>query len=71
MDWRYVKDHGYILVIVDEESSWIEVFPGGNRTSQTVKMYLSQIFARIEIPKMLVSDSRPKIVSGDLKQWCE
>ena len=71
MDWGYVKDQGNILVIVDAESSWIEAFPAGNRTSQTVKVYLSQIFARFGIPRALVSDNGPEFVSSDLKQWCE
>ena len=71
MDWGYVKDHGNILVIVDAGSGWIEAFPAGNRTSETVKIYLSQIFARFGIPKTLVSDNGPEFVSGDLKQWCE
>ena len=71
MDWGYVKDQGNILVIVEAGSGWIEAFPAGNRTSETVKIYLSQIFARFGIPKTLVSDNGPEFVSGDLKQWCE
>ena len=71
MDWGNVKDQGNILVIVDAGSGWIEVFPAGNRTSETVKISPSQIFARFGIPKTLVSDNGPEIVSGDLKQWCE
>ena len=71
MDWRYVKDQVNILVIVDADSGWIEAFPAGNRTSETVKIYLSQIFARFRIPKTLVSDNGPEFVSGDLKQCCE
>ena len=71
MDWGYVEDQGNILVIVDVGSGWIEAFPAGNRTSQTVKVYLSQIFARFGIPRTLVSDNGPEFVSSDLKQWCE
>ena len=71
MDWGYVKDQGNILVIIDAGSGWIEAFPVGNRTSETVKIYLSQIFASFGIPKILVSDNGPEFVSGDLKQWCE
>ena len=71
MDWGYVKDQGNILVIVDAGSCWIEAFPAGNRTSETVKIYLSQIFARCGIPKTLVSDNGPEFVSGHLKEWCE
>ena len=71
MDWGYVKDQDIILVIVEAGSGWIEAFPAGNRTSQTVKLYLSQIFARLGIPRILVSDNGPEFVSSDLKQWCE
>ena len=71
MDWGYVKEQGNILVIVDAGSGSIEAFPAGNRTSETLKIYLSQIFARFGIPKTLVSDNGPEFVSGDLKQWCE
>ena len=71
MNWGYVKNQGDILVIVDADSRWIESFHAGNRTSETVKVYLSQIFARFGIPKTLVSDNGPEFVSGDLNQWWE
>ena len=71
MDWGYFKDQGNILLTVDAGSGWIEAFPAGNRTSETVKVYLSQIFARLGRPKTEVSDNGPKIVGGDLKQWSE
>ena len=67
----HVKVQGNFLVIVDAGSDSIEVFPTGNRTSETVKIYLSQIFARFGIQKTLVSDIGPEFVSGDLKDWCE
>ena len=70
-DWGYVKDQGNILVIANAGSSWIEAFPAGNRTSQTVKVHLSQIFARFGIPRIFVSDNGPEFVSRDLKQWCD
>ena len=71
IDWGYAKDQGNILVIVDAGSCWIEAFPAGNRTSQTVKVHLSQIFARFGIPRILVSDNGSEFVSSDLKQWGE
>ena len=71
INWGYVDDQGNILVIVDAGSGWIEAFPAGNRTSEIIKVYLSQIFARFGIPKTIVSDNGPEFVSGDLKQWCE
>ena len=45
MGWGFVKDLGNILIIGDAGSGWIEAIPAGNRTSETVKIYLSQIFA--------------------------
>ena len=71
MDCGYVKVQGNYFVIVDAASGWIEAFPAGNRISETVKIYLSQIFARFGIPVTLVSDRGPEFVSGDLKQWCD
>ena len=56
---------------MDAGSGWIKAFPAENRTSQTVKVHLSQIFARFEIPIILVSDNGPEFVSSDLKQWFE
>ena len=53
MDLGYDKDQGKILVVVDAGSGWIERFPAGNRTSETVKAYLSQIIARFGKPKNL------------------
>ena len=41
MDWGNAKDQGNILVIMDVGSGWIETFPAGKRTSQTVKVHLS------------------------------
>ena len=52
MDWGYVKDQGHILVIVDAGSGWIEAFPAVNRTSETVKIYLSQILQDSEYQKL-------------------
>ena len=71
MDWGYVIDQGNILVILDAGSSRIEAFPAGNRTSHSVKVHLSQIFARFGIPRKLVEENGPEFVSSDLKQWCE
>ena len=71
MDWVYVNDQGNISVILDAGSGWIEAFPAGNRTSQTVKVHLSQIFASFGIPRIFVSDNRPEFVTSDLKQGCE
>ena len=51
MDCGYVMDQGKILVIVDAGSGWIEAFLAGNRTSETVKIYISLFFARLRIPK--------------------
>ena len=67
----YVKDPGNISVIVDAGSDWIEAFHAGNRTSETVKVNLSQMFARFGITKTLASNIGPENVGGDLKQWCE
>ena len=48
----YAKDQGTILVIFDAGLGWTEAFPAGNRTSETVKVYLSQICSRFGISKI-------------------
>ena len=47
MYWYYVKDQGNILLFLDRGFGWAEAFLLG--TSETVKSYLSQIFARFGI----------------------
>ena len=71
MDWGYVKNQGNVLVIVERGSGWLEVFPSGNRTLETVKTYHNQIFARVGTPKILVSDNGLDFASDDLKHWFE
>ena len=68
MDWGCVKDQSNISVIVDAGSGWIEAFPAGNLTTESVKVYLSQIFTRFRIPKTLVSNNCHEFVIVDLKQ---
>ena len=65
MNWGYAKHQGKILVVVDAGSGWIEGFPTGNRTSETVKGCLSQFFQSFGIPETIVSDTGPEIVGGD------
>ena len=57
MNWGYVEDQGNILVIVDAGSGVIKTFHVRNRTSETVKVCISQIFAMFGIPKTLISDN--------------
>ena len=71
MDWGYLKDQDKILITLDAGFGWIEAFPAGNRTLETVKIYHSQIFVRIGKEITLVSDNGPEFVIGHLKQWCE
>ena len=65
MDLGYVKHRGNILVIFDAGSGWIEDFPAEKKTSESVKVYLSQFFTRFEIPKNLAPDNGLEFVSGD------
>ena len=43
VDREYFKDQSKLML--EESSCWIEAFSAGNRTSGTVKVNLSQIFA--------------------------
>ena len=71
MDGCFFNDQGHILVNFDAGSGWTEAFPAGNRILELNKVYLSQIFARLGITKILVSGNGPVFVTGDLKRWCE
>ena len=51
IDWTFVRDQGNIFVIADAGSDRIEDFLAGKRTSETVKVYLTQIFARFRNTK--------------------
>ena len=50
VDLDYVKDQDKILVTVNAGSSLIEAFPTGNRSSETLNVYLNKIFATFGIP---------------------
>ena len=77
MDWGFVKDESNMLVTVEADSRWIEAFRAENGTSETVKLYLSKIFAQFGIPKTILSDDVPEFVvtlnSGvnhwELRKW--
>ena len=44
-------------LFVDSGSDWVEVFPVVDETSETVKVYLSQLFARFGIGNNLVTEN--------------
>ena len=46
---RLHQDDSNVFVIEGTGLGWIEAFPAGYRTSQTMKIYTSQIFARFGI----------------------
>ena len=57
----YLKYQGDVLVNVDSYSGLIEVFQSGNKTSETFKIFCSQISAILE--KMVFKNCR-QIVNG-------
>ena len=65
MDRSYFNDHGNILVIVDEESGSIEVFPAANRTSQTMENVLESNLCKIWDTENFCIRQRSRVC----KQW--
>ncbi|XP_029646925.1 uncharacterized protein K02A2.6-like [Octopus sinensis] len=67
MGWAYVPNISNILVIVDACSTWIEAFLCPNRSAETVKSKLLEVFARFGVPTDLVSDNGPEfLVLGNM-----
>ena len=72
IDFFYIKGRNY-LVVVDYYSNFLEVeYLRSTGSSQTINK-LKQIFARWGIPRELVSDNGPQLVSVEfetfLKEW--
>lgn len=60
----------YWFVVVDSTSKWLEVFPTKSITSEKTISFLEELFARLGLPKMIVSDNGPQFTSFTFKQFC-
>ena len=68
IDFFDIKEHSYI-VIVDYLSTYIEVEYMSSTTSQQTIKTLKKTFSRWGIPKELVSDNGPQLVSQEFEDF--
>lgn len=57
------------LILVDSFSKWIEVIPMRTTTAAETEEKLRQIFATFGLPKNVISDNGPQLVSARLEQF--
>ena len=58
-----------LLVVVDSYSKWIEVIPMKTTTAGRTVEELRTLFARLGIPKQVVSDNGPQFTSGEVAEF--
>ena len=61
-------EHPYILVIMDQMSRWPEVFRLRSISSKAVIRKLNKVFARIGIPKIILTDNGSQLKSMDMEK---
>ena len=59
------------LVVVDERTKWPDIFEMRNTTATETVATLRSLFARMGLPKQVVSDNGPQFVSGEFKHFTE
>lgn len=59
------------LVLIDIYSKWLEVFVMDNITSEITISKLKKVFARFGIPKTIVTDNGPSLVSQEFEAFCK
>lgn len=59
------------LIVVDAFSNWPEVFKMNVTTSSATIKHLRYLFAAYGLPKVLVSDNGPQLVSAEFKAFLE
>jgi transposase InsO family protein len=64
------SEHGnrFALTLVDYATRYPEAVPLKNETAETVAEALVGIFSRVGVPKEIVSDQGPQLMSGVMKE---
>lgn len=61
----------FLLVVVDYFTRWIEVFPMHTTTSiKVAEILANEVFARYGLPKYILSDNGPQLVSNLFQEFC-
>ncbi|XP_055714246.1 uncharacterized protein K02A2.6-like [Phlebotomus papatasi] len=67
----YAKYKGeYFLLIIDAYTKWPEVFQTSSMTTSLTLQKLSEVFARLGLPEVIVSDNGTQFVSGEFQEYC-
>jgi transposase InsO family protein len=64
-----LPDGGYILVIVDTFTRWVELFPTENATAASAAQALLQHFGRFGAPHQLCSDKGPHFIADLIREF--
>nr|XP_022904274.1 uncharacterized protein K02A2.6-like [Onthophagus taurus] len=59
------------MIIVDAYSKWIEIEEMNNITTASTIKVMKSVFARFGLPKTLVTDNGPQLVSSDFEDFCK
>ncbi|XP_069045871.1 uncharacterized protein [Lepisosteus oculatus] len=68
---RTTKGHQYILVIVDYATRYPEAIPLRAATAKNIARELVQLFARVGIPKEILTDQGTPFMSKVMRDLCE
>ena len=70
IDYAGPIDGKYLLLIVDANTKWLEVFSSKTKTSRTTLKHLREFIARFGLPRVLVSDNDPCFASDEFNTFC-
>ena len=63
------EDSGYILVIIDTFSKWVELYPCKNATAKVAAECLLQHFGRYGAPSQILSDNSSHFVNKHITEF--
>jgi transposase InsO family protein len=70
IDYAGPYDGHYWLVVVDATTKWLEVYPTAKVTSEKTVAMLEDMFSRLGLPKIIVSDNGSQFTSSTFKHFC-
>ena len=68
IDFAELNKQNY-LIVIDAYSKWLEVIEISTTTSQQTIIELRKLFARFGLPKVVVSDNGPQLVSTEMEMF--